>query len=106
MYNDGTNYWIEIKAKTMNTSRILTALNFGIADLGFDVDGFLEWGQHIIDKATNYWESRGVTYAEMSGYGRNWVFYMDTRDNTPGIIGIKVNNLKEFTALVGIDVTN
>ena len=41
MYNDGTNYWIEIKAKTMNTSRILTELNFGIADLGFDVDGFL-----------------------------------------------------------------
>ena len=105
MYNNGTDYWIEIKSKTMNSSTILSAvLRNKEIDFGFDVEGFLEWAEHIANRATDSWKSNGITYAEMSGYGRVWVFYMDLRDDTSGIIGMKVNSEKEFEAAVGIEV--
>lgn len=106
MYNDGTNYWIEITAQTNNTDAILFMLRNGTADLGFDVDEFLEWAQHVANGATNSWKSNGITYAEMSGYGREWVVYMDLRDDMPGVIGLKVNMEKEFEAVIGVDIAD
>ena len=104
MYNDGTNYWIEISAKTRDSNSIITMLRHGTADLGFDTDNFLEWFEHVADQATDAWKTDGVSYAEMSGYGREWVVYVDLRENVPGLLGMRVNMENEFEDVVGIEV--
>lgn len=106
MYTDNNNYWIELSAKTLDSATIVTALRYGLYDLGFDVDGFMNWYQHIIDYSTGAWVSNGTTFASMEGYGRKWVIYMNTSDGSPGLLGMKVNSEKEFEAVVGIDITN
>lgn len=104
MYNDGTNYWIEISAKTKDTNAIITMLSHGTADLGFDTDRVLNWIDHVASNATDAWKTDGVSYAEMSGYGREWVVYLNLSEGGSGLLGVRINDKDEFEALVGTEI--
>lgn len=106
MYKDGKNYWVELKTKTVDTSTILTILRYGMMDLGFDTDYLWEWAVHIAESAQDTWDRNGITYAELSGYGREWVLYMDMREGKPGVFGVKINMESELESLLDIDITD
>lgn len=105
-YKDASNYWLEITSDTINTSQIIFLLKGRTTNYGFSVENLFEQGQTILDNATNAYESKGITYAEMYSQwlGYRWVYYMDIRDDKPGIIGIKINVDGQLEALAGIDI--
>lgn len=103
-YKDESDYWLEISSDSINTSQIIFLLKGRTTNYGFSVQNLFKQGQTILDNATNAYESKGIHYAEMFGWGYRWVYYMDIRDDKPGIIGIKINAEEQLEALAGIDI--
>ena len=54
--------------------------------------------KNVLKKRDSIQTDGNLTYVTMEGYGRKWVYFADMSDNTPGIIGLKVNIEKEMRA--------
>lgn len=104
--NDGY-YWVDIYSDEVNTDQLLVGLVYGAdADehFGFDCDQLYEWMVHIVNSLDSSWESDGLTYGSMSGYGREWIVYLNDSDDPPGNLGLMVNKQSELEALLDIKV--
>lgn len=99
-------YWIDLSAETMYIDDVLLAI--GLIDaqdiLGFNNQRLFDWIAHVADQADSSWGSGGLAYCSMSGYGIEWIVYMNVDDYAPGNLGLMANKQSELEAVVDIEI--
>lgn len=58
----------------------------------------VEQMKNVLKKSKDIKTSSNITYVTMEGYGRKWVYFADMSDNSPSIVGLKVNSEREMNA--------
>lgn len=102
MYKNSSEYWVEFSCDTMDTEAFLTFLIHSTDDWGFDRDALAERLSIVFRMYDSAWDEGNIAYSSMEGYGIKWIAYGDMKDDNRCVVGLKVNKLNEFEAVLGM----
>ena len=93
-YIEDDMYCFKMEGPFTSTQLMAQLMDGSIPDMDLMSDQMLT----VLNKSKDIKTVGNITYVTMEGYGRKWVFFADMSDNSPGIVGLKVNSEREMKA--------